>query len=168
MILSRQDDQFVRVDQLGESACCQILLDDSAGALQVVCLIQHGDSATATGDDYLVRICQRADGVDLYNVDRLRCCHDPSIAALHLCDMISFFLLCVCILPVHDTSDDLGGLVECLIVRVYGHLGQDRCHRFVDASVQELRADRVLQIVADVALAHGGAHAHGCGCIFRI
>ena len=34
-------------------------------------LLDHGDSAAATGDDYLICGCQRTDGFNLYDVDRL-------------------------------------------------------------------------------------------------
>ena len=51
-------------------------------------------------------------------------------------------------------------MIEGLVVRIDGDLSDDGAHRTVDAALQKLGAQCVLEIIADIALAHRGADGH--------
>ena len=74
--------------------------------------------------------------------------------------MVALLLLQGGLLGIHIAPDLLDRRVEGLVIGIHRHLGEDRGHGFIDPSPHQLRADRVLQIVPDVALAHGRAHGH--------
>ena len=76
-------------------------------------------------------------------------------------DIISFFAFFIGLLGCHVTSQYFCGSIECFIVRVNDHLGQYRTDCPVDPTVQKLFSDAVLQVIANIALAHGGTHRHG-------
>ena len=132
-------------------------------------MLDHGDSAAATGDDYLICGCQRTDGFDLYNVDRLGGSNDTAeaLAGIFL-DIVALLYFNLSLFLVHGTTDDLGGLIEGLIIRIYGHLGQNRAHRLGNAAIQKLCTKRVLDIIAYITLAHSGADTHRCGGIVDV
>src|SRR5699024_7031800 len=61
-----EDDEVVGVELLGEDLAGEVLVDDGGRALEVVALGgEHGDAAAAAGDDYVVAVHERANGVQL-------------------------------------------------------------------------------------------------------
>ena len=87
--------------------------------------------------------------------------NDAAEAAFHLDHVIALLLLLAGLSLGHHPADGLERRVEGLVVGVNGHLGQHGGHRFIDSALDQLGADAVLHVVADIALAHGGADGHG-------
>lgn len=126
-------------------------------------LLDHGDSAAATGNDYLICGCQRTDGFDLYDVDRLGGSNNTAeaLAGIFL-DIIALLYFNLSIFLGHVTTNDFGGLIESLIIRIYRDLGEDGADRLGNPAVQKLGTKRVLDIIAYITLAHSGADTHRC------
>lgn len=126
-------------------------------------LLDHGDSAAATGDNYLICGCQRTDGFDLYDIDRLGGSNDTAeaLAGIFL-DIIALLYFNLSIFLGHVTTNDFGGLIESLIIRIYRDLGEDGADRLGNPAVQKLGTKRVLDIIAYITLAHSGADTHRC------
>ena len=132
-------------------------------------LLDHGDSAAATGDDYLICGCQRTDGFDLYDIDRLGGSNDTAEALSGIFfDIVALLYFNLSVFLGHVTTDDLGGLIESLIIRIYGHLGEDSADRLGNAAIQKLCTKRVLDIIAYITLAHSRADTHRCGGIVDV
>ena len=85
----------------------------------------------------------------------------PAVAAVHLDYVVALLFLLLRLGLGHHTADGLERRVERLVVWVDGHLGQNGGDRFIDSALDQLGADAVLHVVADIALAHGGADGHG-------
>ena len=132
-------------------------------------LLDHGDSAAATCDNYLICGCQRTDGFDLYDIDRLGGSNDTTeaLAGIFL-DIIALLYFNLSIFLGHVTTNDFGGLIESLIIRIYRDLGEDGADRLGDPAVQKLGTKRVLDIIAYITLAHSGADTHRCGGIVDV
>ena len=119
------------------------------------------DAAAAGSDDGVLGVHERLDGRDLHDLLGTRARNDLTPAAAGVFgdvdallggELLGLFL-------GHEGADGLGRVLERGVSRIDSDLRQDG--RAVDAETAavELFADHVLQIVADVALAHG--HAHG-------
>ena len=113
-------------------------------------LLNHGDSAAATGDNYLICGCQRTDGFDLYDVDRLGGSNDTAeaLAGIFL-DIIALLYFNLSIFLGHVTTDDLGGLIESLIIRIYRDLGEDGAIFVPYSQEQRAAIDGMLQRLMD-------------------
>ena len=132
-------------------------------------LLDHGDSAAATGDNYLICGCQRTDGFDLYDIDRLGGSNDTAEALAGIFfDIVALLYFNLSIFLGHVTTNDFGGLIESLIIRIYRDLGEDGADRLGDPAVQKLGTKRVLDIIAYITLAHSGADTHRCGGIVDV
>ena len=75
--------------------------------------------------------------------------------------MIAFCFFLIRFLPGHVSSDLFDRVIEGVIVWADHYLCQDGGYRLIDAAVDQLRADAVLQVVPNIALAHGGTDGHG-------
>ena len=130
-------------------------------------LTQHRNTAATAGDDDLICIQKRPDRINLYDILRLRCRYDPAIALARLLGYkISFFFLCLSLFLRHIAADDLDGLCKGIIIGIHHHLGNDGADGLRDSSSQKLLPDGILQVIADIALAHGRANRHRCKGIF--
>ena len=101
-----------------------------------------GDPAAAAGHHHQPSLYHITDGLDLN--DRLRSGRGDHPA-------VFFF--------GHESTDGLGRVLERLIIRVHLDLSKHGGHALLDAAVQQFFPQRVLQVITDVALAHG--HAYG-------
>ena len=124
-------------------------------------LFDDRNTAAAAGDHYLTGIRQRADGVNLHNINGLRRCHHTaeSFAGLlyYIIPLLDFNLG---VFRGHIAADHFSRLVEGLVVRIHSHLRQDRADGPGDTAAKQFRAQGVLDVISDIALAHGGADAH--------
>ena len=159
MIHGGRNQQDVGVDVLCEEGCGAVLLDDGGCPLQVIALTKHRNTATAAGDDDLIRVKECLDGVDLDDGLRGRGGNDTLEYAVgdHL-HMVTVLLFLPCLLGIHQLTDTLDRIVEALVIRINHHLGDDGGCRLIDAPLHELGTHCVLQVVADHALAHRGAY----------
>ena len=57
----------------------------------------------------------------------------------------------------HEAAYGFQGLIEGLVIGIHRDLGHDGRNALINAAGQKFRAESVLQVVADVALAHGRA-----------
>ena len=121
------------------------------------------DTAAAGSDNGVLCVHERLDRGDLDDLLRARARNDltPAAAcvlgnvdALFRGELLGFFF-------GHKRADGLGRMLERGVSRIDGDLRQNSRAVDAEAAAVELLADHVLQIVADVALAHG--HAHGKG-----
>ena len=125
-------------------------------------LFDDGYSASAAGDDHLICLRKGADGLKLHNVYGFGRCHCPPEALARIFYyIISFFQLRLRILRGHMASYDLGGVIEGLVVGIHGDLCQNGADGLVDSPFQKLAAESILDIIAHIALTHGGTDAHG-------
>ena len=157
LLHSRQNNQQIRVQLFRKHRCCEVFVDYSRSALKMmpVCL-ENRDSSSAAGHNNVIRFHQRADRIDLDDALRFRTGHDPAPTASGV------FHHVILTVPLqfpgfrfrHERTDRLGGIPECRILRIYFHLGQHGRRAFVDPAVQHFLPHSVLQIIADVSLAH--------------
>ena len=122
----------------------------------------------AAADDDVAVIAQGADGAGLDDVLRLGRGHVPPPAAAGVllveeaglfCHLLGFFL-------GEELADGLAGRLEGGVIGIHLHLGDHGHYRLVgDTAVEHLLPQSVLEIVADVGLAHGAAHRQGRGAL---
>ena len=159
----RQDDEHVRVEQLCELGGGEVLVDDRGRAVELAVLAHDGDAAAADRDDDRTVVDERLDSVLFNDVDRLGGGNDLTVAAARVLDhRVALFrgdalggLLIV------ERADGLGGMLEGGVSLVDEHLRHDRGNVLVHAAGGELIADGVLQMIADIALAHRAALGEG-------
>ena len=164
-----QDDELIRLQVAGQLSGDAVLLDHGGSALQSMLLRDNGDPAASAGDDHLICVRQRADGIDLQNINGLGRGHDPAEALSRFFhNIVPLFLFGLGILSRHVTADDLGGLIKGLVVGIHRHLRQDRADRLGNTPAQQLRAQGILDIISHIALAHGAADAHGSGRVVDV
>ena len=122
-----------------------------------------GDAAAAAADDDVAAVAESADGAQLHDLLGLGGGHIAAPAAARVLfeqeaglggHDLGLFL-------GQELADGLAGIVEGGILGVHLHLGDHGDHRLVDAAVQHLFAQGVLQVIADVGLAHGAADGQG-------
>ena len=120
-----------------------------------------GNSAAAAGHHHQPSLYHIPDGLDLN--DRLRSGRGdhPAVSAAGIFDDVvaAFGHHLVGFLLGHESTDGLGRVLERLIIRVHLNLSKHGGHALLDAPVQQFFPQRVLQVITDVALAHG--HAYG-------
>ena len=129
---------------------------------------EHRDASAAAGHHHKARLHHVPDGLDLHDGLGPGGGHHPAVAPSgvlhHLVVPLGHQL--IGLLLGHEGPDGLGGVGEGRVLGVHLHLGKDGGHPLPDAPVQQLLPEGVLQIVADVALAHGHAHRQGAGDVF--
>ena len=135
LLYAGQDDELIRLQVAGQLSGDAVLFNDSGGSLQSVLLGDDRNAAASAGDDHLIRVRQRADGIDFQNINGLGRGHDSAEALPRLFHhVISLFLFRFRVFPGHIPADDFGGLIESLIVGIHRHLRQNRADRFGDAA----------------------------------
>ena len=132
----------------------------------MIILFQYRDSAS-TGSDYdLISIQKCVDCIQFHDLHRMRSGNDSSESFSGFFDhIISFFTLFVGLFCAHVTSENFGWCIESLVIRIYDHLCQYSADCTVDSAVHQFFPDSVLEIVSDIALAHGRTYRHRCSCI---
>ena len=130
-----------------------------------VLILDHGDAAAAHGDHHEPGPFQGFHGVQLHDPNGQGGGHHPTIAAarvlLHGVSLFSgdgFRLL----LRI-EGADGLAGVLELGIVPVHHHLGHQGDDLLLNAALPEDLGQALLDVVADIALAHGAAHVEGHG-----
>jgi len=125
-------------------------------------LLNNGDTAAAAGDHDLISSCKSTDGFDLHNINGSWSSNDTAEALSgFFLYIVALFYLNFSIISGHITADQLGRLIERFIIGIYRYLGQDGGNCFADAPAEQLCFQGILNIVTDITLAHGAAHAHG-------
>ena len=129
--------------------------------------LKNGDAAAAAGHHHQAGLHHVPDGLDFHDGLGPGGGHHPAVAPAGVLDDVIASLghHALGLLPGHKGPDGLGGVPEGGVVRVHLHLGQHRGHPLGDAPVQHLLPQAVLQIIADVALAHGYADRQRTGNI---
>ena len=105
------------------------------------------------------RVSKCSDRIDLNDSFWLRTCHNSPVASSGIFDedVVSQRLLGLSFLFCKERSDRLRRILECRVVRIYQHLCEDTCNILLDAPVKEFLPEFVLDIISDIALAHGCA-----------
>ena len=160
-----QDDEKISIQLLGTQVADEILIDDSGSAFQVIALKSNGDTAAAAGDDQLTGLYQRADRADFDDFHRLGRSNHTAVAAscIFLHDIAVFFFCFFCLFSSHKMTDGLGRAFESGIFGINTDL-RDHCrNRHIEnTTVVQLFTKCILQIVADISLAHGNTHRQRC------
>ena len=60
-----------------------------------------------------------------------------------------------CFFLGQEPADGFCGILKCLVLRVHLHLGQDRGYLYIHVPLIQLILDGILQVDADIPLAHG-------------
>jgi len=130
----------------------------------VILVFPHNrDTAAAGSDNSVLCVHKCANRGDLNDLLRARTCDDltpaaacvlGNIDALFSGELLGLFF-------GHECADGLGRMLECGVSRIDGNLRQNGRAVDTKTAAVKLLADHVLQIVANVALAHG--HTHGKG-----
>ena len=113
-------------------------------------------------------IQQQAYGIQLDDFLRFRSGNDPAVSAFYLCHKVSLLPLRFRLLFCQNAADHLGGLIESLIIRIHRHLRDDGGDISVNTTAKKLCAESILNIIADIPLAHGGADGHRSTRVFRV
>ena len=113
----------------------------------------------------MVAVHERANGVQLDDRLRLGRGDDAAVTAARVLNdlvaalgdhLVGLFL-------GHEGADGLGGVLEGGVLGVHLDLGEHSGDTLVDAAVEQLLAQGVLQVVAYIALAHGDADGQRAG-----
>ena len=125
----------------------------------------HRDAAAAAGHHHQAGVHHIPDGLDLDDGHRLGGGHHPAPAPAGVLNHVVAPLghHPVRLFAGHEGADGLGGVGEGRVGGIHLHLGEHCGHTLGDAPVQQLLPQGVLQVVADVTLAHGHAHGQGTG-----
>ena len=167
-----KDYQEVGVQLLGQTAGGEVLVNDGLHPLQVALLCpNHRDPTAAAGDHNLPRLHQVTDGGQLHNGGGLGGGHHPAQAPAGVLCIGKAPLRdeAVGLLPTHVGADGLGGVLESRVSLIHNHMGEHGADLLGDPPPGQLVPDGDLQIVADVALAHGAADGQGAeGILVRL
>ena len=161
-----EDDEGIGVDLLGQHAGGEVLVDDRRRALEVVALgLVDRDAAAAAGHHHQSGVHHVADGLNLDDGLGLGRGHHTAVAPARVLNDVIAPLShhFVGLLLGHEGADGLCGVLEGRVVPVYFHLGQHGGHALGDAAIQQLLPQRILEIIADIPLAHGHADGEGAG-----
>ena len=132
-------------------------------------LFDHGNTAATTGDHDLTCISKGTDRFDLYDINGLWSCDDTAEAlSLLFLDKVALLYFHLSIFGRHITSDQLGRLIKGFVIRIHGNLCQDRGNGLADSTGKQLSLQGILDIIANIALAHGAADAHGCRSVINV
>ena len=137
----------------------------------MVALPGDRDSAAASGDDQIAGLHHGTDRADLDDLCRLRGSYYTAVASscVFLHDIVEFFFHHFRLLCIHKLADGLAGILESRVIFIHTDLGDHGCNRNIrDIAVQKLFAERVLQVIADVSLAHGNAYGEGSVGLLQI
>ena len=169
---SGQDNQPICVQLLCEDGGGEILVNDGGCALQMVPFrFEHRDAAPAAGNDDMICLHEGADRIDFDDTLWFRAGHHPAPAAAGIFHdvVIPFLFQCTGFRLGHEGADGFGGILEGRIVRIHFHLGQHGSSAFIDAPVQHFFAHGVLEVIADIALAHSHTDRQGArNILFRL
>ena len=154
-----ENDQRVGFYELRELCGREVLVDDGGNAQKLAILFNDRNAAAAHGDDDVTRIDQRIDHVLFDDVDGLRTRHDLAVAAACVLDHRVALLRgdLLRFLPGIERADRLGRMLKRRIVLIDEHLRNDGRDGLFDAARFEFVLNAVLQMVADIPLAHRAA-----------
>ena len=157
---SCQDDEVIGVEVFGQAFAGEILVDDGAGPFEVVAVTHDGNTAAATGDDQLSRFDEGVDGADFDDFLGQRRSDDaaPAPAGVFLDDVAVFFGGVFRLFFSHEMANRFRRILESRVFRVDADLGDHGSDGNVeDVAVVHFFAQGILQVIADVSLAHGDA-----------
>ena len=159
----RQDDEHIRVEELGELGGGKVLINDGGRADKLAVTAHDGDATASDRDDDRTVVDERLDSVLFNDVDRLGGGNDLTVATAGILDHgVAFFGGdAVGGLLVVERADGLGGVLEGGVSLIDEHLRDDGGNVLVHLAGGKLVADGVLQVVTDVALAHRAALGEG-------
>ena len=163
MVDGGEKDEHVGVAVLAEKRAGHVLVDDRRNALVaavVVGVTYHGDATAAAGDDDELVVEQVEDRVGLDDAAGARARDHAAIASAGVLDELEGRVLLglrLSLLLREEGADGLGGVLEARVIGVDLDLGHDGCHVPLPARLVHLRAEPLLEVVADIALAHGAA-----------
>ena len=126
--------------------------------MKVDALLKHWNSTAAGCDNNLVCIEKCSYSLKLYDSLWLRSCYDSSVSAISKSgDKVSFFFLCFSFFLSENTSDNFLRICKSVVIWINNSLGKNGSNRFVNSAADKFRADRILKVISNVALAHCGA-----------
>ena len=155
----RKDHKPVGIDKLGELRGGKVLINDRRNADKAVPFAHDGDPAAADRDHHMPGVDQRIHRVLFDHVDGLGARHDLPVAAARVLDhrIALFGGDCFGLRLGIKRADGLGRMGERRIVRVDKHLRHNRGDGLTKSARRQLVLDAVLEVVADIALAHRAA-----------
>ena len=121
-------------------------------------MAHDGDAAATAGDDQLAGIDEGLDGADFNDFLGQRRGDDaaPAPAGIFLDDVAVFFGSVFRLFLGHEMADGLRRVLECRVFRVDADLSDHGGDGDVeDVAVVHFFAQGILQVIADVSLAHG-------------
>ena len=123
----------------------------------------HGDTAAAGGDNDVAGVKQSLDGGLLHDIHGLGGGDHLAIAAAGVLHhgIAPLGGNALGGLLVVEGAHGLGGMLEGGVILGHQGLGHHGGHALADAPGGQLVADGVLQVIADIALAHGAALGEG-------
>ena len=121
---------------------------------------KYRNTAAAACYNYIIVFNQAADGIDLNNRLRLRRSNDTAITASCVFNNLISLLFdqLVCLFLGHKCTNRLRRIVKSRIMSIYFYLRQNGGTAGGNASVQHFLPQCILQIVADIPLAHSHAY----------
>ena len=171
----REDEQIVRADGFGQARGGKVLVDDGVHAVVVPVRVAHdGHTAAAAGDDDILTVEQVQNRAPLGNIHRLRRGDDAPPAAAGVLPHAQGRIVTHHLLRgglIVKRADGLCRLAERGVVRVDDDLRDDRRHLPGHTIGAQRAAHALLEVVADIALAHGRAlrqrHGRDLGVCFH-
>ena len=142
-----------------------VLVDDGVDTLQTVIRLHDGDPSPANGDDDIARRDKLFDQLKLDDALRQRRGHDAAIAPSRILDKDIALLRRdrLCLFLCNKAADGLGRIEEAGIVRIDNDLGDHGGAALFDPLFAQRTANRLLQVIADIALGHRAALGKGHG-----
>ncbi len=129
---------------------------------------EYRNSAAACRNHDMAGIYEVTDRTDLHDLLRLRAGHNAAPAAAGILDdlVISLFYKSVCLFLRQKGTDRFCRVFKSRIRRIDLNLRKAARDILENAPVVELLAQQILQIVADIALAHRCAYREWARYIF--
>ena len=156
-----RDEQEIGFELLRQQAAGEILIDHRRRArILAFAHIHHRDAAAADRDHHHASVHQGIDRLKLDDLFGQRRSHHPPPAAPGIFHHrpAHLGLAAPGLRLIHKAANRLAGLLEGRVGLVHQHLGDDGGNALLDAAAVQLVLQRLLQGVADGALAVGPAH----------
>ena len=161
----REEEDQLGAQILGQALAGAVLVDDGVDAAQAVLRADDGDPAAACRDDREALREQAGDRLLLHDLQRRGRGDHAAVASprVLLEDPALFPRDGLRLLAAVKTADRLAGVLKGRVLRVHDHLRHDAEHLPRQAAAAQLIVQRLLQMIADIALGHGGALREGKG-----